>query len=1061
MTDQRKLLEQALHQLRDTRTRLAAAERARREPVAVLGAGVRLPGGVLDLPSYWDLLRDGVDAVTPMVSNADGHRPPAGERPESGHWAGLLDEVDRFDAGFFGISAGEADRMDPQQRLVLEAAWEAIEDAGLPIDHLQGSSTGVFLGVYGSDYLSMQFAEPGTINTYTAPGGAHSILANRLSYLLDLQGPSLAVDTACSSSLMAVHLAVRALRQGDCDIALAGGVNLLLSPLSTLVTEKVLPMAPGGRCRTFDASADGIIRAEGCGVLVLVRESSAGGRRVRGVIRGTAANHDGRTNGLTAPNPRAQAGLLRRALADASAEPGEVGYIEAHGTGTPLGDPIEMEALREVYGPGDMPCAVGSVKTNFGHQEAAAGITGLIKAMLVLEHGQVPPNLHLRRMNPEIDLEGSRLRVPTKLVPLPKRDGAPLAAVSSFGFGGANVHAILQAAPPPQDAGPRPDKLVLPLSGRGTGALTALARAYADRLAGAGRAEAAEVCAAAATRRSGLSHRTCLIADDPADLVGRLRELGGHDSLPDRPVPVRRPRVAFVFSGQGSQWAAMGAEVLDREPVVRAEVEACDAIVRELAGWSIIERLTGRDDDLRETEAAQICIAALQLGLAALWRSWGIAPYAVTGHSMGEITAARAAGMLSRDQAFELLLHRARLTEEGARKGAMTSIGLPVSEVGPLLAAEPMAGIGAVNGPRSTVVSGERRAVERVGAAAERLGARTRRLHVGYGFHSPLLDGHADKLASKVAHIAADKGDVPFISTVTGTRVTAERLDGEHWGRNLRDAVLFSPAVEAVAEMGVTVFLEIGPHPVLLRDISETLEESEIRHLAVGSLRRDQPLTATLDRSLAELYRAGLDVDWEAVLGAPSRDVAIPTYPWQRERHWLPAGTVDTAGLTWREPALAATTTAAGPPAVANAAPATAEPLEERIDAIALYVRRRIAAALNAEDVDEVPADRPLEEFALDSLVIVELKNQVENELGVAVPLQALLGVMHGGTALDLATAIATREGRRAEQAALQAAERAADQAAQQAAQQAADARAQNPDQAADARAQTAVAGVG
>ncbi|GAA2870855.1 hypothetical protein GCM10020220_070170 [Nonomuraea rubra] len=412
MTDQRKLLERALLQLRDTRARLAAAVCAAREPISVLGAGVRLPGDVADLEAFWNLLRDGVDAVTPSVDTLDGHRPEPADRAENGRWAGLLTEVDGFDAGFFGISPAEAAKLDPQQRLVLEVAWEAMEDAGLPLETLQRAGTGVFLGVYNSDYLTLQYDDPAVINTYTAPGGAHSVLANRLSYLLDLRGPSLAVDTACSSSLMAVHLAVRALRQGECDIALAGGVNIILNPVSTLVTEKVLPLAPGGRCRTFDAAADGIIRAEGCGVLVLTRESLAAGRRVRAVIRGTAANHDGRTNGLTAPNPRAQADLLRRALGDAGVRPEQVTYIEAHGTGTPLGDPIEVEALREVYGDGSLPCALGSVKTNFGHQEAAAGVTGLIKAMLVLEHGQVPPNVHLRRLNPEIDLAGSRLSAP-------------------------------------------------------------------------------------------------------------------------------------------------------------------------------------------------------------------------------------------------------------------------------------------------------------------------------------------------------------------------------------------------------------------------------------------------------------------------------------------------------------------------------------------------------------------------------------------------------------------------------------------------------------------------
>ncbi|MFB4263792.1 type I polyketide synthase [Nonomuraea sp. GTA35] len=992
MTDQRKLLERALVRLRDTRARLAAAERAAREPISVLGAGVRLPGDVADLEAFWSLLRDGVDAVTPSVDTLDGHRPKPADRAENGRWAGLLTDVDGFDAAFFGISPAEAAKMDPQQRLVLEVAWEAMEDAGLPLETLQRAGTGVFLGVYNSDYLTLQYGEPGTINTYTAPGGAHSVLANRLSYLLDLRGPSMAVDTACSSSLMAVHLAVRALRQGECDIALAGGVNIILNPISTLVTEKVLPLAPGGRCRTFDAAADGIIRAEGCGVLVLTRESLAAGRRVRAVIRGTAANHDGRTNGLTAPNPRAQADLLRRALDDAGVRPEQVTYIEAHGTGTPLGDPIEVEALREVYGGGSLPCALGSVKTNFGHQEAAAGVTGLIKAMLVLEHEQVPPNVHLRRLNPEIDLAGSRLSAPAALTGLARGEHAPLAAVSSFGFGGANAHAIVQAPPPPQagaDAA-TPGKLVLPLSARDPAALAPLARAYAERLAGCDPVRAAAVCAAAGTRRTHLAHRLCLTAADPAELVARLGEVeGGGPAVPPRP-----PRVAFVFSGQGSQWAGMGTELLRREPVVAAEVAECDAVVRELAGWSVLEQLAdgGR---LHETEVAQVAIGALQLGLAALWRSWGIEPSAVTGHSMGEVTAAYAAGALDRAQAFDLLLRRARRAEEGAAGGAMASISLPPDRVRELIGSGGFAspggssartggrvGIGAVNGPRSTVVAGERQAVVAVCDAAERLGASVRRLPSRYGFHSPMLDGQDERLAAELADLRPGPCTVPMYSTVTGALVQPGQLGAAHWGRNLRDAVRFSPAVSAVAATGVTVFVELGPHPVLLRDLGETLEEAGVRYRAVGSLRRGQPASATLDRSLADLYRAGLEVDWEAVLGAAPADVPLPAYPWQRRRHWLGEAT-QRADLV------------------------TAVPQAERTATIALFVRRRIADALGLDDVEQVPEDRPLADFALDSLVIVELKGQAESELGVTVPLQALLRVMHGGTARDLATMIA------------------------------------------------------
>ncbi|WP_053618744.1 type I polyketide synthase [Nocardiopsis sp. NRRL B-16309] len=1023
-SDQRALLERALLQLREARGRLRQAEAARHEPIAVLGTGLRVPGGVSDPDGFWDLLREGTDAVAPMTDAPDGRRPgtaprrsgtssagtdgavapSAADRAPNDRWAGQLDEVDTFDAAFFGITAAEAARMDPQQRLVLETAWEAVEDAGLPVERLRERSTGVFLGVYGSDYLTMQIAGAAPINAYTAPGGAHSIVANRLSYLLDLHGPSMAVDTACSSSLMAVHLAVRALRQGDCDLALVGGVNVLLSPLSTEVTGRVLPLAPGGRCRPFDAGADGIVRGEGCGVLLLGRMSDAVGGRPRGLIRGTAANHDGRTNGLTAPNPRAQAALLRRALADADASPEEVVYIEAHGTGTPLGDPIEVEGLREVYGRGEHACALGSVKANVGHQEAAAGITGLVKALLVLEKGEAPPLPHLRRTNPEIDLEGTRFTLPTEPTPLAPAP-RPLAAVSSFGFGGANAHAVVAAAPREAPAGDpaaaRPGRLVLPLSARSEAALAALAGRYADRLEGTDRAEAERVCAAAALRRGHHAHRLCLTAEDADDLVRRLR------AVVPRPVPPRPSadrRVAFVFSGQGSQWAAMGADLLDREPVVLEEVLAWDALVREAAGWSVLEQLRAPEEDARlhETEIAQVAIAALQLGLAALWRSWGVVPHAVVGHSMGEIVAAADAAVLTREQAVDLLLRRARLTETGARGGAMASVALPLADVEPLVDAVEGVGIGAVNGPRSTVVSGAPEGVAAVVEAATALGAACRRLPVEYGFHSPLLEEQAARLAEEAAHVTAVPGRAEFYSTVTGTRLDTQALDGAHWARNLRDAVFFAPALTALAATGVSAFVEIGPHPVLLRDVGTLLEEAGADATAVGSLRRGRALADSLDRSLARLYTAGADIDWAGVHPAPAGRVGLPLYPWQRERHWLPPGTGTPAPRT--APAAGSAEPVSGP---GTQAP-SGLPVDGLVDRLELFVRERVADALGLAGPGAVPAESLLTDLALDSLVLVELKNQVENELGMKVRLQLLLEVMEGGTVHGLARAIAT-----------------------------------------------------
>jgi acyl transferase domain-containing protein len=1006
------LLEDTLHQLRKARAQLDDAERAHREPIAIVGAGGRFPGEAQDLETLWRLLSEGVDAVTPHVVRGDGRRRPAAEGDDDGCYAGSLSAVDGFDAEFFRISPSEADRMDPQQRLVLEVAWEAIEDAGLPVERLRARRTGVFLGLYGSDYLAMQLADPESINAYSGPGCAHSIVANRLSYLLDLHGPSLVVDTACSSSLVAVHLACRALRHGDCDFALAGGVNLILSPLSTKMTEKVLPLAPSGRCRTFDAAADGIVRGEGCGIVVLerTRDAKSTGRFAHALIRGSAVNQDGRTNGLTAPSPRAQRDVLECALADAAVDPARVVYVEAHGTGTPLGDPIEMDALCEVYGAGSLPCGLGSIKTNLGHLEAAAGIAGLLKAALVLEHGVMPPHLHLEHLNPEIDLDGTRLLVPSHPTQLPPSTHPPLAAVSAFGFGGTNAHAVLEAAPRQAD---RPGvtsalELVLPVSARSPEALVELANMYADRLASCDAAQAAELCAAAALHRTHHPHRYAVAAADPGKLVRRLRSTRRRAlrGSRDRPAGEGRP-LAFVFCGQGSQWPQMGRDVLAAQPVVRREVEACDAEVRALAGWSLLDELRAPDpvSRLHETELAQPAIAALQLGLAELWRSWGLEPSAVVGHSMGEIVAACVAGALDRATALKVLLRRAHIAERRARGGAMASVGLAEGGVLPLIdAVEGRIGIAALNGPASTVVAGDAFAVGRLLALADSQGVWTRVLPVEYAFHSPLMDGCDEELAAAISDVRAHETGMAIYSTVTGTRIAPSALDAEHWGRNLREPVRLHEAITALVEGGPMDCIEIGPHPALREDLHATLAERGSECTVVGSLRRRRPATSALHASLVELYNSGQQVRWEGVVAElPTRRVVLPLYPWQRRRHWL-AGGADphTPGRPHtrvpvergdRRAQVKAVNGGLGWMSVAR-----------RREILTHYVREHVAEALGLESVEEVASDAPLELFGLDSLTVVELRNEMERQFSITLPLQQLL---EGGTAEAVARLVA------------------------------------------------------
>jgi acyl transferase domain-containing protein len=1005
VSDHRQLLEQAVIRLRDTRARLHAHEQAQHEPAAVLGASVRTPGGVENLDQLWQLLRDGVHAVGPLTLSEDGRRPARG-KPD-GAWAGLLDQIDAYDAEFFGISDAEAERLDPQQRLLAETVWEAMEDAGIPLAQLQAVPTGVFVGIYGTDYLQLQLADARSVNAYSAPGAAHSVAANRLSYLFDLHGPSLAVDTACSSSLAALHLAARSLRDGECELAIVAGVNVIVSPLSTILTGKVLPLSPRGRCHAFDADADGIVRAEGCGAVILQRQSGASlaGRRPRALIRGTAVNHNGRTNGLTAPSPRSQAELFRNALAQAKADPADVVYLEAHGTGTTLGDPIEMEAIREVYGAGERPCAIGSVKTNFGHQEAAAGIVGLLKAILVLEHGEVPPHLHLNRLNPEIDLTGSRLDIPTRSRPLPP--GPRWAAVSSFGFGGANAHVVVCEPEPRDDAGegerPRtPERaggvpIVLPLSARGPAALRALAGRYAARLDSA--ADLADVAAATSMGRTPLPDRVCLVGSDGRDLVGRLRaiEVAADDDLARPALPGRG--VAFVYSGQGCQWAGMGRELLAHEPVARTELEACDAVIRGLAGWSLLAELEATDSSrLSETEIAQPAIAAVQLALTRLWASWGIQPAALIGHSMGEIVATCVAGGIDRGTAMDLLLRRARCTEMGARGGRMHTVSLPADHVRRLIdRVGGKLGIAAVNSARATVVSGEAEAVAALVAAAEESGSAHRALPVDYAFHSPLLGRAAEHLATEMAGLTVRPLLVPLYSSVTGRRVTASDMNAQHWARNLREEVRFEAAVRALLQQdGVDAVVEVGPHPVLTRNVSETAELAGRSPLVMGSLRRGAGLVP-LYRSLGSLWSAGWDVDWTAVNGRPPRRVNLPSYPWQRRRHWLP----EQAGVPRLLPG-EASVHASVPVVPARREPPDAVPPGQRD--VLRYVQDKIAHAVGASSPLEVPADISLDSLALSSLTVVELKNQVHQELGVTVALKALL---EARTPAELAAVIA------------------------------------------------------
>ena len=866
------------------------------EPIAIVGLGCRFPGAH-GPAAFWRLLREGTDAirvVPPDRWDAEALYDADPEAPGkvSTRWGGFLERVDAFDPEAFGISRREAAGMDPQQRILLETAWEAIEDAGIPQERLAGSRTGVFVGISNSEYGRLLMQAPGRIDAYTGSGNALSIAANRLSYVFGLQGPSLAVDTACSSSLVAVHLACRSLREGECEAALAGGVNLLLHPAITMSFTKARAMAADGRCKTFDARADGYVRGEGAGVVVLKRlgRALADGDRVYAVIRGSAVNQDGRTNGLMAPSPAAQEAVLREACARAGIPPGEVRYVEAHGTGTLLGDPIEARALGAVLAagrPAGDRCAVGSVKTNIGHLEAAAGIAGLIKVALMYEHGEIPRSLHFETPNPHIPFAELPLAVQREPGAWPPAEGPAVAGVSSFGFGGTNAHVVLDRPPlraEPDAAGTVPP-WILALSARSEGALQGLAAAWRDLLREDG-TPFPDLCAAAALRRSQHDHRLALVAGSTAEAAEILDGFLNGETSPALAGGRRSGESAagpvFVFSGQGRQWTGMGRELLETEPAFREAFAACDREIARHAGWSVLEEIAagGR---LESTEVAQPAVFALQVALAALLRSWGIMPAAVVGHSLGEIAAAHVAGALSLEDAARLAVHRGRLMQGASGLGKMASVELPPEEVARRLG--PSLNVAAVNSPTTTVVSGDPAALDRLVADLQAEGIEARPLPGDYAFHGPQMAPFQAALGEALAGLAAREAEVPFVSAATGLRCEGPELGAAYWPRQMLEPVRLAAAVDTLIGEGHTEFLEIGPHPVLVRALRQCLRGRE--GTAVGTLRTAAGEREVLLRSAAALWTRGCAVDWPRLFPGDHPAVRLPSYPWQWERCWL------------------------------------------------------------------------------------------------------------------------------------------------------------------------------
>lgn len=898
-------------------------ERAVPEGIAIIGIGCRFPGAK-GPDALWRLLRDGVDAITEVPADRfdiDAVYDPTSTRPGTlcSRWGGFLQHVDQFDPYFFGISPREAARMDPQQRLLLEVAWEALEDGGQVPDKLVGSRTGVFVGMCNSDYANL-LVGPENIDIYFTAGVAFSVLPGRVSYALGLEGPSVAVDTACSTSLVATHLACQSLLRGESDLALAGGSNLILLPEAGIGFSQAKALSPDGRCKFGDARANGFVRSDGVAVVVLkaLSRARADGDRIYAVIRGSAVNNDGRSGGLLmAPSRLGQEGALREAYRNAGVSPSRVQYVEAHGTGTSVGDPIELEALGAVVGadrPEDRPCFVGSMKTNIGHTEGAAGVAGLIKVALSLWHRAIPANLHFHEPNPHVPWRDLHLVIPRELTPWPADSRPALAGVSSFGISGTNAHIVLEEAPRGASAVDEtaPSALtphLVPLSAHTPEALRAMAHAYQAFMSVEQDAPALQdLCYTASVRRSHHDHRLAVVAHSREELTDHLEAFLQEELRPGmssgRRIPDRRRKLVFVFPGQGSQWIGMARDLFEQEPVFRRALERCDAAMRAHTDWSLLKELAADESDSRfdELDIIQPALFAIQVGLSMLWRSWGVEPDAVLGHSMGEVAAAHVAGILELDDAVRIICRRSQVVRRRASgKGGMAVVELPAEEVKDLLAGwGGRVEIAACNGPTTTVVSGDRAALQELRASIEAQGTFFQMVKVDYASHSKQMEPLRAELLEALGGVRPRMASVPMISTVTASPLDGSTCETSYWVRNLRETVLFSQAVHHLVRDGHAIFLEISPHPVLTGAISQCLARGGYEGSVLPSLRRKEEGRAVMLGSLGELYTLGYPVDWGRLYPSEGRIVRLPSYPWQRERFWLGDHEVSDGGTSAR-----------------------------------------------------------------------------------------------------------------------------------------------------------------
>ncbi|WP_394842260.1 type I polyketide synthase [Pendulispora brunnea] len=910
----RAYLKQAMNELRDTHQRLRIAEEKWREPIAIVAMSCRYPGGVRSPESLWQLVCDGRDAISTFPENRgwdlEGLYDPDPEMLGKSYAreGGFLHDADLFDPAFFGISPRETLAIDPQQRLLLEISWEALERAGIDPSSLHGSLAGVFVGIMYSDYgarFCLQ-APPGDLEGYVGIGSSPAIAAGRIAYTFGLQGPTVTIDTACSSSLVAIHLASEALRKGECSLALAGGVTVMATPMAFVAFSRQRGLAPDGRCKSFSAEADGVAWAEGAGMLLLERLSDArrNGHPILGMLRGSAVNQDGKSQGLTAPNGPAQERVILHALESARLSPEDVDAIEAHGTGTNLGDPIEARALFATYGQAhskDNPIWLGSLKSNIGHTQAAAGVGGVIKMVLAMQHGVLPKTLHAENPSPHIDWSPETVRLLNEPVPWSPRpgNGRPRrAGISSFGVSGTNAHVILEEAPSLPAPAPAPAPAPVPaipllLSGKSEEALRAQAAHLRDHLAAHPELEMVDVAHSLATTRTHFEHRAVVVGAERGEWMEALEALGQGQASPRAVVGRSRGggKLVFVFPGQGSQWAAMAESLLETSQVFREQMEACERALSAHVEWNLSSVLRGDPAMLERVDVVQPVLFSMMVSLAALWRSMGVEPDAVVGHSQGEIAAAYVAGALSLEDAAKVVALRSLALRKMAGRGAMAAVELGAEGIEKYLASYGhRLSMAANNSPNAVLVSGEPEAIDALLEELRVAEVFARKVRVNYASHCAQMEGLEEELVGALSEIEGCPTRIPLYSTVTGGVIDGEELNGTYWYRNVREVVRFADVTKKLLAEGYAGFVEVSPHPVLTLALHETLESVGVPATVVGTLRRDEGDIGRFLLSLGELHSRGHRVDWKALL-EPSRPrrIELPTYAFQRERFWLDA----------------------------------------------------------------------------------------------------------------------------------------------------------------------------